>query len=130
MSLADWAKFIGLHLRGAKGDVEVGKLTLHAETMAKLHEPFDGPGQPYAMGWVVTDRPWAGGDGRVWMHNGSNTMWFCVTWLAPRSEFAVLSTCNAGGPTAQGATDEVAALLIGEFRKRELAKAKAEAEGD
>ena len=30
MSLPDWAKYLQLHLRGAKGDVQVGAITLQA----------------------------------------------------------------------------------------------------
>ena len=51
-------------------------------------------------------------------HNGSNTMWFCVTWLAPEKGFAVLVTTNVGGDEAGKATDEAAAALIGEWTKR------------
>jgi CubicO group peptidase (beta-lactamase class C family) len=138
MSLADWARYVALHLRSAKGDVKVGAITLHAATAAKLHTPWTPPpsaspssaasnggaaasaGAPpaddasYAMGWSVTKRDWAGGDGLVWTHNGSNNMWFCVVWLAPNASFAVLATTNVGGDGASQATDEVAATLIGE----------------
>ena len=67
-------------------------------------------GSKYAMGWVVDQRPWAGG--RVLTHNGSNTMWFCVTWIAPERDFAVLVTCNEGGDDAAKACDEASAALI------------------
>ncbi len=125
MSLADWAKYLALHLKGARGDVKVGEVTLHQETCAKLHAPFAGPGDQYAMGWSVAQRPWAGGDGTVWNHNGSNTMWFCVTWLAPNAGFGVLVTTNIAGPTAQGATDELCGVLIQEHQRRANDKAKA-----
>ncbi len=118
MSLADWGRYVSLHLRGAKGDVKVGDVTLHADTMKKLHTRFDGPGETYAMGWVVAKRDWAGGDGTCWWHNGSNTMWFCACWLAPNDGFAVLSTTNQVGTTGQKATDDVASLLVQEHRAR------------
>jgi CubicO group peptidase (beta-lactamase class C family) len=124
MSLGDWAKYLALHLRGVRGDVKVGEVTLKKETFTRLHTPFDGPGDKYAMGWVVAQRGWAGGDGTVWMHNGSNTMWFCVTWLAPGAGFGVLVTTNIAGPTAQGATDEVCGVLIQEHLRRVNAKEK------
>ncbi len=58
------------------------------------------------------------------MHNGSNTLWYCVTWLAPNAGFGVLVTTNSGGPTAQGATDEVCGVLIAEHQRRAKAAAK------
>lgn len=123
-SLGDWAKFLALHLKGAKDDVKVRYITLKKETFAKLHTPYDAPDDKYAMGWVVAQRPWAGGDGTVLMHNGSNTLWYCVTWLAPNAGFGVLVTTNSGGPTAQGATDEVCSVLIQEHQRRAKAAAK------
>ena len=111
-SLADWAKFVRLHLRGARQ--EEG-LLLRPETFKTLHTPADD--QQYAMGWIVGRRSWAkgegdGGVGRVLTHSGSNTMWYCVTWIAPERGFAVLATCNMGGDTASKACDDVSAALI------------------
>ena len=46
------------------------------------------------MGWIARDdAPW----GRTIWHNGSNTMWYCVAWLAPEAKFGVLVVCNDGG---------------------------------
>src|SRR6185436_1512497 len=80
-SLADWAKYVRLHLQGFRGDVKVGALTLTKDAFAILHRPYDGPEPRYALGWGVEKRDWAGGDGTAIWHNGSNTMWYCVTWL-------------------------------------------------
>ncbi|MBI2919720.1 MAG: beta-lactamase family protein [Planctomycetes bacterium] len=124
MSLTDWAKFIGAHLRGARGervDGADGKPFLGAVSWKKLHTP---PGDGYAMGWSVTARPgWAKGagredTGRVLTHNGSNTMWYCVVWIAPEKGFAVLVATNAaaGGAGAAG-TDEAASAVIREWVK-------------
>jgi CubicO group peptidase (beta-lactamase class C family) len=112
MSLADWGRYVSLHLRGAKGDVKVGEITLRAETIAKLHEPFAGPGERYAMGWMVTERPWAGADPTVIAHSGSNTMWYCAAWLAPGAGFAVLATSNGSLAVAAGPVDRAASLVI------------------
>lgn len=49
------------------------------------------------------------------LHAGSNTMWFCVAWLAPERDFAVLIACNRGGDAAAKACDQVAAALIQRF---------------
>lgn len=110
-SLESWAKFIALHIAGARGEGGF----LKPESFTVLQTAAEG--ENYAPGWVVTDRPWAkgeGGIGRVLTHNGSNTMWFCVAWLAPEKDLAVIVTCNRGGDTAARACDEVASTLVGE----------------
>lgn len=111
-SLEDWAKYVALQLKGAKGDVKVGAITLHKATFEKLQAPFDGPGQKYAAGWIVCERPWAGGDGKTLMHNGSNTMWYCVAWLGLDAGIAVLATSNEFTPASQKAADQACSLLL------------------
>jgi len=107
MTLRDWAKFAALHLGTAPAG---GKLLLQPGTLAALHEK--PPNGDYAFGWAVTERPWA--PGPILTHNGSNTVWFCVAWLAPEAKFAVLVTCNQG--EAGKACDDVAAASIRRFR--------------
>lgn len=106
MSLADWAKFVALHLAGARDGKT--KLLLKRRTIRRLHRPL--PGQAYALGWLAVERPWGGG--RVLTHAGSNTMWFAVVWMAPKKDFAVLATCNQGGDGAAKACDRAAWALI------------------
>jgi hypothetical protein len=67
---------------------------------------------------VFEKRPWAGGDGTALWHNGSNTVWYCVTWLGPGNGVAALVTSNQMTPAVQAATDEVATLLIEEHKRR------------
>jgi CubicO group peptidase (beta-lactamase class C family) len=105
-TIGDWAKYVALHLRGERGDAAN---ILAPESFVKLHAPFPDDSH-YAMGWSVAERPWAGG--RVLTHDGSNTMWFCVTWIAPEKDFAVLVTCNQGGDAAAKACDEASWALI------------------
>lgn len=105
MSMTDWAKFIRLHLNAGAGRPEL----ISAPVFAKLHAPFVGDGERYAMGWGVTERPWGG---TVLTHSGSNTMWYCVTWISPSKEFAVLVVSNQGGSVAAKACDEAAWGLI------------------
>lgn len=105
-TLPDWARFISLHLRGAQSS---GRL-LKPDTFRKLHTPVSG--QDYALGWIVTDRPWGG---TVFTHAGSNTMWYCVAWLAPQKNFAVIVACNRGDEAAAKGCDEVAWGLIQNF---------------
>lgn len=106
MSIGDWAKFVALHLEGARG----GTPFLKPETFAKLHAVPEGAENSYAMGWGIAERDWAGG--RVLTHSGSNTMWFCVTWIAPEKDFAVLVCTNAGGESATKACDAACQVLI------------------
>jgi CubicO group peptidase (beta-lactamase class C family) len=121
-TLADWAKYVSLHLEGercAKGEgpcpeAKGALARLTSETYRKLHAP-GASADPndttkYAMGWGLAERDWARGP--VLTHNGSNTMWFCVTWLAPEEDFAVLVATNQGGDEAAKGCDEAAWALI------------------
>jgi CubicO group peptidase (beta-lactamase class C family) len=119
MTMTDWAKYIGQHTSGEKADRDA-KLTwlLKPETFQHLHAAYPGKGSQYGGGWSITRRAWAkgeGGDGRVITHTGSNTMWFCVAWLAPECDMAVLVCCNKGGDKAAKACDDAAAEMIKRF---------------
>lgn len=61
----------------------------------------------------------AGATGKVLSHAGSNTLWFCVTWVAPEIDFAVLVACNEGGDAADKACDEAAGAMIREFAPKD-----------
>ncbi|MFM9994315.1 MAG: serine hydrolase domain-containing protein [Phycisphaerales bacterium] len=118
LSLRDWAQFVALHLReAAPGEPAV----VTAESLALLHTPpHDGFGD-YAFGWSVGTRGWAKGDapgdtGRTLSHNGTNTLWYAVTWLAPERGFAVLVATNQGGDAGAKATDDAAAAMIRAYR--------------
>lgn len=102
-SLYDWSKFVHEHLRGAAGE----KAFLPSGMFDSLHSCPNL--QAYAMGWNRTSRPWAGGD--VLTHAGSNTLWFCVVWIAPEKGVAFVATCNEGGDKAQKACDDVIVAL-------------------
>ena len=104
-SLRDWAKFAALHLQ--RGTDEA---VLSARSRQRLRTPPQAGS--YACGWMVTERRWA--PGPVLTHTGSNTLWFCVAWLAPEAGFGVLVTCNQGGAAA--ACDAVAAACVRRFR--------------
>ncbi len=110
-SLADWAKFVGAHMRGEKGEDGL----LKATSFRKLHECPEF--QSYAMGWMRMPRKWSAGD--AFTHSGSNTMWFCTVWFAPAIDQAFLVTTNCASDKAGQACDEV----VGELLKlRGLAK--------
>jgi CubicO group peptidase (beta-lactamase class C family) len=108
-SLDDLGRFVMFHLRpGTNG-------LLKFETVARLHTPPKGvkietPADNYACGWIVLQRDWAGGT--AWMHNGSNSMWYVVMWLAPEKNFAVIAATNVGGTDAENACDDAAVVMI------------------
>jgi CubicO group peptidase (beta-lactamase class C family) len=109
-SLDDLARFALLHLQ-RNGTNSL----LSPETLARLHAPADGvndkdPLENYACGWVVLRRDWAGGT--VLWHNGSNTMWYIVIWLAPQKNFSVIAATNIAGPDAEQGCDDAAVAMI------------------
>ncbi|MBI4613909.1 MAG: beta-lactamase family protein [Planctomycetes bacterium] len=104
VTTSDWAKFVALHLAAASGSPRL----LSAESFRRLQVPPEG--EEYACGWLATERDWA--DGPVLTHAGSNTMWYCVVWIAPRKGFAVLACTNRGGEAAAAGCDQAAWAMI------------------
>jgi D-alanyl-D-alanine carboxypeptidase len=102
-SLDDLARYAICHLQGGRA----GGL-LKPEAFRRLHTPPDGG--DYACGWVCVKRGWAGGN--ALMHNGSNTMWYVVMWLAPEKDFAVIVGTNTGQADAANGCDDVASEMI------------------
>lgn len=104
-SIEDWGKFIAFMLRAAQGKED----RLSKEQFAILTTAPDKL-DDYALGWIVTERDWAGGKA-IW-HNGSNTMWYAVAWLAPEKGFAALAACNQAGSWATSACDVAIGIMI------------------
>ena len=46
------------------------------------------------------------------MHNGSNSMWYLVMWLAPEKNFAVIAATNIAGDNAEKGCDDAASAMI------------------
>ncbi len=103
-SLADWARFGSYHLTGRLGPTRL----LRPETLRALHTPR--PGEEYVGGWFALERSWAGG--MALNHNGSNTYWYCVVWLAPAIDLGLLVATNAAGPPAEAACEEAIKGLL------------------
>ncbi len=102
-SLDDLARYTLFHLqRGGTNSL------LKSSTLKKLHTPPEGG--DYACGWVVLKRGWA--NGTALMHNGSNTMWYVVMWLAPERNFSVVVGTNIAGHDAEQGCDEAASAMI------------------
>ncbi len=109
MSIGDFARYAAWHADEARHDASL----LGRDSFQKLHAA--PAGQDYALGWNVTQRPWAGG--RVLTHNGTNTMNFAVMWVAPEREFAVVAATNAAGTEAEKGCDEAVGALIEKWQK-------------
>ena len=102
-SLDDLARYTIFHMQVGQKDG-----LLKSGTLKKLHTPPEGG--DYACGWVVLKRNWA--NGNALMHNGSNTMWYVVMWLAPERNFSVVVGTNVAGSGAQKGCDEAASAMI------------------
>jgi hypothetical protein len=88
---------------------------LKAETVTRLHALPEGTkiessADNYACGWILYHRDWAGGT--ALMHNGSNSMWYVVMWLAPEKNFAVIAATNIAGNGAVKGCDDAATVMI------------------
>jgi len=141
MTITDWAKFIGLHLRGDPVNPHCRAALLKLDTFAELHAAapttthFMGwimrrinrlatgdatPAASYCGGWAISPAGWAkgtrpGDTGRRLWHAGSNGMWLSATFIAPEIDFAVLVACNRGPDIAIWKTHQAARALIRAF---------------
>ncbi len=103
-SIEDWAKYVRCVLAAARSEDGL----LPPRQVQQLKEPpFGGS---YALGWGLHERSWGGG--KVLSHAGSNGMNFCVVWVAPQRNFAVLVATNYGGDKAPEALDRICAATI------------------
>ncbi len=102
-SLDDLARFTMFHMQRGRQDG-----LLKPDALNRLHTP--PAGGDYACGWVVVKRAWAGGN--ALMHNGSNTMWYVVMWLATEKDFSVVAATNIAGSGAEKGCDEAATAMI------------------
>ncbi len=100
--MSDWVRYLNLHMKGGRAVVQQKKLGLTPQVMEFLHRPASSaqavetprPGEDYAGGWHVLRRTWSQGD--ILHHNGSNTYWYCVVFLAPEEGRGIFAACNFG----------------------------------
>ena len=100
MSLADYAKFLQMHLAGLAGRDGL----LKASSIQRLHA---GPGE-YAMGWFLREFD---GTAAHW-HTGSIDTFFSRVIMLPERDIAVAVLTNAGSETASTASREAAMELL------------------
>ena len=140
MTITDWAKFIGLHLRGDPANPHCQAALLKLDTFAELHPVASAttskgwamrgitllvtgdaaPAVTYCAGWFISSAGWAkgtrpGDTGRRLWTGGSNARWNCVASIAPELDFAVLVACNRGVDIAVWKTCQAARALIRTF---------------
>lgn len=99
-TLEDWAKFAALQLPQDNNQL------LPQEQLDFLVQPLG----EYAAGWVIAERSWA--NGPTYSHNGSNTMWSAVIWVAPELGRAYLAAANGHNKKSMQILDEVITELI------------------
>jgi CubicO group peptidase (beta-lactamase class C family) len=102
VSLDDMAAYIGLHLKGLRGESVDG--FLYSQEFEKLYTPF--PNSDYALGWVV-------GDQFIW-HNGSNSWWYAEMVVYAEKNTALFAVTNAADLSKglnSKATNAIADLL-------------------
>lgn len=90
MTLDGWSRFLQEVLRMEAGTSSLAPLAIQRETTASITSTGS---DAYGLGWFITSRSWAGG--RTLTHNGTNTAFGSVTWMAPLRGFAVLATTNS-----------------------------------
>ena len=103
-SAIDLANYTRFHLG-------LGPTLVTDESLARLHSPETDAS--YAMGWSVMPRSWA--KGNVLQHNGSNTMFYAVIWIAPERDFAAVALTNCAGPEAQLVCDQAIARAVQDY---------------
>jgi CubicO group peptidase (beta-lactamase class C family) len=110
MTLDGWSRFLQEVLRMEAGTTSLAPLAIQRETTASIAATGS---DAYGLGWFITSRSWAGG--RTLTHNGTNTGFGSVTWMAPLRGFAVLATTNSWdtvGNRSASAMDVLVGRLI------------------
>ena len=104
ISLGDWAIFAQDQLNGHLGK---GKL-LQTESYQKLHTPVT---DRYALGWGISKN--SNSDVVRLTHDGSNTMWYALAWVAPEIDRAFLVVTNSRDEHSHPTCDRMIGKLIG-----------------
>lgn len=89
-SMGDWCRYLRVHLM--RPDDPGFPLPIGKDNWERLHQ--SRLKTEYAGGWSTGDRTWA--NGAILTHNGSNTMWYCVVFLAPERGLGVFAAANVG----------------------------------
>lgn len=110
MPLAAWARIVQEMLRADAGTSTL----ISAANGRKLftnHTPLPSTTDQYALGWIMTTRPWAGAGGRTATHSGSNVTNHSVAWLGLGNGVAFLALTNAADLTTHRSGQALDALV-------------------
>ncbi len=99
------------HARLAAGFLTMDPDFLPATLRDRLWTPYPDASSNYALGWGTFDTSELG---RVYSHNGSNTMWFSSIIIAPDHDLAVIVNTNKGDLSFEGAARDIA---MGEIQR-------------
>lgn len=126
MNVADWSKFVRIHLGGSVNGFRLVKL----ETLARLQSPIPIAGDEltlgYAMGWGVYNAEVAGLDpriGRVLSHSGSDGVWLAEVNSFPEIDFSIQILANGtvdqdGNDLSVSAFVEIKQRLLQRFLRK------------
>lgn len=93
-NMADWSRFVSSLL--------LKKTSIFQQEQVNILVEPDGD---YACGWAVTEEEWS--QGKIYTHNGSNTMWLSVVKAAPGINRAYLVVANSMGDESESACKQV-----------------------
>jgi CubicO group peptidase (beta-lactamase class C family) len=112
LSLADYARFLQVHLRGLQGrDTPL----LKAATIKHLHTSPGSPPDRFGLGWGLQDFDGAPAS----VHVGSAGTFYAITIIQPTRDLGVAVFANAGGERATAASTDAVKALIRRFAKVE-----------
>lgn len=94
-----------LALEFLKDDSEI----VPVEMREKLFAPHPDENSGYAMGWGVHDDPKYG---RLYLHNGSNTMWTSSIIIAPALDRVVIANTNQFSAAAREALQSICRQML------------------
>jgi len=78
-------------------------------TREKLWTPYPNPDSTYAMGWGLLDHP---DYGRIYTHNGSNTMWLSSIMIAPDLDLVAIVNLNQFDQNLIGVSQTIFAEIL------------------
>jgi CubicO group peptidase (beta-lactamase class C family) len=97
---------LAAHARFVSGFLEAD------EAEQKLLTPYPTAGSDYALGWGVSA---PGPHGRLFAHNGSNTMWLSSVYLLPDAGLVVIVNTNSFSDEGVAAVNKLARELADAF---------------
>jgi CubicO group peptidase (beta-lactamase class C family) len=103
-SLADFARYANWHADWHRAEPRL----LTEQTFNHLHAA--SPATDYALGWLVQERDWAGGN--AYWHTGSNSMFYAVMWVAPERDATFVAATNCAHAEADDACNAAVVAMI------------------